>query len=207
MLGPLLSVVFIIIGARLLLKKHNPQAVLLTAGLLMLTTALLLGLPFPTLFRPTGAGAFDLFAVIKESYSNTNAGVGLMIMAIGGFVAYMDKIGATADTLARLATTPFDISITRGVVSSVQDDAFSLGTQLYPNPATDLVNIMLPGTENSLVVVRLLNATGQQVQQFQLDNLQSDRISIDLASHPNGIYLLSVQADDKIAIKRLVIQR
>lgn len=105
MLGPLLSVVFIIIVARLLLKKYNPQAVLLTAGLLMLTTALLLGLPFPTLFRPTGAGAFDLFAVIKESFSNTNAGVGLMIMAIGGFVAYMDKIGASV-VLVQIAMRP-----------------------------------------------------------------------------------------------------
>lgn len=128
-------------------------------------------------------------------------------VAVGATFTGKWTVRATADTLARLATTPFDISITRGVMSSVHESTFSLGTQLYPNPATDLVNIMLPGTENSLVVVRLLNATGQQVQQFQLDNLQSDRISIDLASHPNGIYLLSVQADDKIAIKRLVIQR
>lgn len=105
MTGPLLSVVFVIIVARLLLKKYNPQAVLLIAGLLMLVAAQLLGMPFPTLFRPTGSGAFDLFAAIKESFSNTNAGVGLMIMAIGGFVAYMDKIGAS-DVLVQIAMRP-----------------------------------------------------------------------------------------------------
>lgn len=108
MTGPLLSVVFIIMVARLLLRKYNPQAVLLLSGLTMLLTAATLQLPLPDLQRPTGAVGFDFFASIKESFSKTNAGVGLMIMAIGGFVAYMDKIGAS-DILVHLSMRPLQL--------------------------------------------------------------------------------------------------
>lgn len=95
MVGPILSLVIIILVGWLLVKKYNPQATLLIAGLLLLIIAQLLGNDLPVLTKPTGSNVFDLFAGIKESFSKTNAGVGLMIMAIGGFVAYMDKIGAS----------------------------------------------------------------------------------------------------------------
>jgi C4-dicarboxylate transporter, DcuC family len=108
MSGPILSLIFIVVVARLLLRKYNPQAVLLLAGLLMLFVAYLLGLPVLELQRPTGSVLFDFFAAIKESFSKTNAGVGLMIMAIGGFVAFMDKIGAS-DVLVFYSMKPLNL--------------------------------------------------------------------------------------------------
>ena len=94
-IGVIISLVFIVIVARLLLKKHNPHAILLVSGLLMLIIAQFLNYQMPTLKDPTGFTGFDLFRYIKESFSKTNAGVGLMIMSIGGFVAYIDTIGAS----------------------------------------------------------------------------------------------------------------
>ena len=94
-IGVYIALVFIVIVARLLLKKHNPHAILLVSGLLMLCIAFLLNYSLPELKDETGFIGFDFFRYIKESFSKTNAGVGLMIMAIGGFVAYIDKIGAS----------------------------------------------------------------------------------------------------------------
>lgn len=94
-MGVIISIVIVIFVARLLLKKYNPHAVLLAAGLLMLIISQFLNYQMPTLKTPTGFSGFDLFRYIKESFSRTNAGVGLMIMSIGGFVAYIDKIGAS----------------------------------------------------------------------------------------------------------------
>lgn len=93
--GVYIALIFIVIVARLLLKKHNPHAILLVAGLLMLCIAYFLNYALPELKDETGFIGFDFFRYIKESFSKTNAGVGLMIMAIGGFVAYIDKIGAS----------------------------------------------------------------------------------------------------------------
>lgn len=104
-LGAIISLLFIVVAGRLLLKKYNPHAVLLVSGLLMLIVAQLLNYNLPALKDPTGFSGFDLFKYIKESFSKTNAGVGLMIMAIGGFVAYIDKIGAS-DVLVHVAMKP-----------------------------------------------------------------------------------------------------
>ncbi len=46
--------------------------------------------------------------MIKESFSQTNAGIGLMIMTIGGFVSYIDHIGASS-TLVQLSIKPLSI--------------------------------------------------------------------------------------------------
>ncbi|HCQ16502.1 MAG TPA: C4-dicarboxylate ABC transporter, partial [Cryomorphaceae bacterium] len=103
--GPIIAVVVIAIVARLLLKKYYPHAVLLIAGLVMLVLAWAFQFELPALNRSTGATGLDFFRYIKESFSETNAGVGLMIMAIGGFVAYIDKIGAS-DALVHIAMKP-----------------------------------------------------------------------------------------------------
>ena len=104
-LGAIISLLVIVVAGRLLLKKYNPHAVLLVSGLLMLIIAQVLNYNLPTLKDPTGFSGFDLFRYIKESFSKTNAGVGLMIMAIGGFVAYIDKIGAS-NALVYVAMKP-----------------------------------------------------------------------------------------------------
>ncbi len=107
-IGVFISLVFVVIVARLLLKKHNPHAILLVAGLLMLIVAQLLKYQMPVLKDPTGFSGFDLFRYIKESFSKTNAGVGLMIMSIGGFVAYIDNIGASK-ALVHVAMKPLKL--------------------------------------------------------------------------------------------------
>ncbi|NVK28060.1 MAG: C4-dicarboxylate transporter DcuC [Flavobacteriia bacterium] len=103
--GPWIALAFIVVVAWLLLKKYYPHAVLLFAGMLMLSVSWLLGNDFPELNKPTGAFGIDLFKLIKDSFAGTNAGVGLMIMSIGGFVAYSDKIGAS-HALVKLAMRP-----------------------------------------------------------------------------------------------------
>jgi C4-dicarboxylate transporter, DcuC family len=106
--GTLISIVFIVLAAFFLLKKYHPQAVLLLCGLCMMTLSLLLGYELKGMQAPTGLFVFDLFEMIKQSFSAKGAEVGLMIMAIGGYVAYMDKIGAS-EALVYLAMKPLSI--------------------------------------------------------------------------------------------------
>lgn len=74
----------------------------------MLVIAQILNYNLPTLKNSTGFSGFDLFRYIKESFAKTNAGVGLMIMAIGGFVAYIDTIGASK-MLVKVAMKPLKL--------------------------------------------------------------------------------------------------
>jgi len=90
-----------------LAKGRHPQAVLLLAGLLMLSVAWALGEPAAA--RPSsGFKGFDLFSLIAQSLRSKAGGIGVMIMAIAGFVAYMEHMGAT-EALVHAAMRPITI--------------------------------------------------------------------------------------------------
>jgi DcuC family C4-dicarboxylate transporter len=106
--GIIVSVHFIAIAACLLFRKYHPQAVLLICGLGMMGIAAALGFEVPEIKEGTGLSFFDLFRKIQESMAGRAAGVGLMIMSIGGFVAYMKKIGAS-EALVYISMQPLSV--------------------------------------------------------------------------------------------------
>lgn len=106
--GTILCIQIIVVVAYLLFKKYNPQAVLIISGLLMMSLAIFLGFGIPQTDDSTGFLFFDLFKQIKISLSNKAANVGLMIMTIGGYVAYMKKIGAS-EALVYVSMQPLSV--------------------------------------------------------------------------------------------------
>lgn len=55
--------------------------------------------------KSTGLWFFDVFDTIRQIFSNRIAGLGMNIMAVGGFARYMDKIGAS-HALVQIAIQP-----------------------------------------------------------------------------------------------------
>ena len=106
--GPLIALIFISLAVRLLINKANPHATLLTLGILMIIISSILNLETPLPKITSGNKFLDFFKLIKESFSKTNASIGLMIMTIGGFVSYIDHIGASS-TLVQLSIKPLNI--------------------------------------------------------------------------------------------------
>jgi DcuC family C4-dicarboxylate transporter len=88
-----------------LVKGRQPQWILLSTGLAMLFVAWILGNPAEA---STGWQGFDLFDLITLSLKSKAGGIGVMIMVIAGFVAYMEHMGAT-ETLVRLAIRPIQV--------------------------------------------------------------------------------------------------
>ncbi len=107
-IGTIIAIQFIALTAYWLFKKYHAQAVLLFSGLAMLTLALILGFEIPELTASTGLKGFDIFKVIQETFASKGAGVGLMIMTIGGFVAYMKHIKAS-DALVYVSMQPLSV--------------------------------------------------------------------------------------------------
>lgn len=108
LVGIILSILFVVLAAYLLFKKYNPQMVLLMLGLMMVAMGTLMNFSVPPLDQSTGSSFFDLFRRIQESMIGRLSGVGLMIMAIGGFVAYMEKIGAS-EALVYISMKPLSV--------------------------------------------------------------------------------------------------
>ena len=105
LLSFLICVAVIALTAVLLYKKYNPQGVLLLSGLFMVALAAVIGLQAPDVARTTGSRLFDVFHFAEEKFVSNFARAGLMIMVIGGYVAFMNKIQAT-NMLVYLAIKP-----------------------------------------------------------------------------------------------------
>lgn len=96
MAGLILSLAVIAFLVFMLYKKVNAQAALLVSGLLLLSAAGIFGLG--NIIEPKNSlnfAFFDLFEVVKQKLSSTLAGLGLTLMCIAGFSAYMDHVGAS----------------------------------------------------------------------------------------------------------------
>lgn len=106
--GTVISLIFIAIAAWLLLKKHNAQAVLLVIGLMMLVVAMILGTTDGIIAVSTGNVVFDFFRVVVNTFTGSLSRFGFMIMAIGGYVAYMNHIKAS-EALVYVSMKPMSL--------------------------------------------------------------------------------------------------
>ncbi|MBD1399629.1 C4-dicarboxylate transporter DcuC [Pelovirga terrestris] len=98
MVGFLIGLLVTICVGWLIIKKYQPHTVLLLGGLTLLGLTVLIAPETSILFKDaksTGWIGFDLFDYVKNTMSYRAAGLGLIIMAAGGFAKYMDEIGAT----------------------------------------------------------------------------------------------------------------
>lgn len=97
--------------AYFVLKNYNPIFVFFFSGLIILIAAFYLtGTPLPSTQRKPEEITFltnllDSFAFITAAFKKNLAGVGLIIMSVAGFAAYMKHINASAK-LAYLANKP-----------------------------------------------------------------------------------------------------
>ena len=101
----LLCIVVTTFTAIYLYRKLNPQGVLMLAGLIMLTFALVLNVQPVIPDKPTGSIVFDLVKIVEETFISNLSRAGLMIMTIGGYVAFMNHIKAT-NALVHISMKP-----------------------------------------------------------------------------------------------------
>ena len=99
------------IVAYFVLKNYNPIFIFFVSGVVILIAAFYLtGTAIPNTNREPEEITFltnllDSFAFITASFKKNLAGVGLIIMSVAGFAAYMKHINASAK-LAYLANKP-----------------------------------------------------------------------------------------------------
>lgn len=96
MSGILLTLAGVALVAVLVLKRYYAPTSLLIVGLLLITvTGLIGGGPVVTGKSATHTFTFDVVQVFSDLMKSRAAGLGMNLMVVAGFAAYMDKIGAT----------------------------------------------------------------------------------------------------------------
>lgn len=78
---------------------------------------------------------------------------------------------------------------------------------VYPNPATDKINISLQNRINEEVVVNLISFTGARVATLFEGKLTSEVKLLDLPKVPSGNYFVSVRSKNGIeSFRKIMIQ-
>lgn len=79
---------------------------------------------------------------------------------------------------------------------------------LFPTPASDVLNISFPEGISGNVDVSVYNVQGQQLKKQVCNTLSTDNQSINVSDLPGGLYFLQLKADGMVSCsKRFVISR
>jgi hypothetical protein len=92
---------------------------------------------------------------------------------------------------------------------SIVSQFLSEGFELYPNPATDELNIDLHNYLEQEISISIYNHLGQQVWSLPKQKLENPIMKIKLDNYqlPEGIYLLSVRTAEGRQAKQFVISK
>ncbi len=89
-------------------------------------------------------------------------------------------------------------SISMGITGLVESNENSV--QIYPNPATDIVNIVASQEINT---IRIFNLTGQMIMEILPE---SNNVQIQSSSMEAGVYFVEIISNESLLTKRLVIR-
>ncbi len=73
---------------------------------------------------------------------------------------------------------------------------------IFPNPTTNVFNLKYSGETSEISSVEILNVLGQKVMSFS-----GFKASVDLAHLNNGIYFVTIKADSKTIVEKIVLER
>jgi len=79
----------------------------------------------------------------------------------------------------------------------------SLNVLVYPNPASNEINVVLP--ENGTASYQIMSTSGQVVLQRTVETVRTGAMKIDASSLSDGIYYVQIQQNGKRAVKKVTI--
>ncbi len=90
-------------------------------------------------------------------------------------------------------------------VGNALDISPEMDFTLYPNPATDLVQLQFDQFIDKPVDLRIYNQLGQIVVQFQWKNLDGGAQQINIGDLQAGTYIVEISSEEKRVSKKLVV--
>ncbi|HGS4461204.1 TPA: anaerobic C4-dicarboxylate transporter DcuC [Vibrio metschnikovii] len=137
MLELLIGAIVTIAVGYFIVKGYKPAGVLLTAGIaLLLMTGILGYAVLPTSITPTGNLITDSMEYVKFTLQNRGGGLGMQIMLLCGFAAYMTHIGANNVVVKQFSKplsiirSPYVLLVAAYIVACLMSLAVSSATGL-----------------------------------------------------------------------------
>ena len=114
---------------------------------------------------------------------------------------YVDEVTVTGSLVSGSSS---GLEVTIEEIPSIQTldfgDQIELDVELYPNPASELVNIRVA---DEMTQISIYKIDGQVVLRRSFDGV--DEAVLDISSLSSGAYMISIQTEEEVITERLVI--
>jgi len=115
--------------------------------------------------------------------------------AIAVNYSFTDKKPAIGTSEYRLEMVDRDGKYAYSTVKAVRIGLMS-SVSVYPNPATDYVNVALSGDASVSANIRLINLSGQVLMEKNVSNAGGTIVPLTVSGFPQGSYLIVVTGSD-----------
>ncbi|NEN22530.1 T9SS type A sorting domain-containing protein [Cryomorpha ignava] len=152
-----------------------------------------------------GDTLYDLFESYRDDFKMSAEGIGVVVY----YGQFMYSIGPIA-TFKSFLTGYKKGEETYGYVPEIID-LISVGTadlsapinfSVFPNPATSSIQVALPSSESGQL--EIFDISGRVLFTMPLN---SERVEMDINQYPPGVYLIRVETQNGIGVKKIVVSR
>jgi hypothetical protein len=126
-------------------------------------------------------------------------------IAVGFFITPLDTTAGNMPSANTFALID-DVKIETGV-SLADVNSFEFFESVYPNPSSQIANVVYSINSASNVIIRTIDLNGRIIETQNLGKQGSGRyrVELDTRNYSNGIYFVEVQVNDSVAKQKLVV--
>ncbi len=104
------------------------------------------------------------------------------------------------------ATSTVSQVVSADMCTGINENNFlAQNIQVYPNPAHDQLNVVLPASSETYHV-KVINILGEVIYNETTIKNTKDNLSINMTSKPRGVYFLSVETNHEKVTKKVVVE-
>lgn len=118
---------------------------------------------------------------------------------------YMLSVNPVENTSGTASFETISYFTTQNDVGVIQQDKRQI--VLYPNPASDVVNVRITGETGKTNQVQILNSTGMVMPAVEVKGTGSGNFRINVSSLPAGIYLLKIDGTEGSISTAFVVKK
>jgi hypothetical protein len=158
----------------------------------------------PLVSLPANNGGND--TVLTLAYSAIDALLAGLGILPGASVTLEWTINAGSGGTSLLASQTWQITLTRESGIGLSENDLQNNTILFPNPASEVAFVEFGKVNEGQAVVKLVNQLGQTIYVLNGQASAGQRIALDLAGLPTGVYMVVINLNNEQVVKRLTVK-